>query len=208
MNCLEICAGTQSFSKAAAARGMHTVTVDILPDYNPTHCVDLLKWNEDTYPPGHFQIVWCSTECTEYSQALTTRPRDLPKADALANRCLDLLQKYEAEGAAVLLENPHTSWLWKRIPRAAAMPFITVDYCAYGSLLKKRTRIAGNVQGIITPRLCAGSGQCLSKRGVRHLRVAKRGGGEQSTPKRFQWAVPKPLIDALINAIMLHRYYA
>ena len=165
MNCLELCSGSASFTKAASQWGnvFNTVTVDISPRYNPTHCVDLHEFDETQYPAGHFAMVWCSCECTEYSMALRNRPRDLVKADALATRCMELLGRYIAEGATGFLENPHSSLLWKQIPAAANLPWVILDYCAYGSLHKKRTRVAGNGLRGFLPRLCPGTSVCPSE---------------------------------------------
>ena len=201
MNVLELCSGSGSFSKAAAARGFRCVTVDVSPKHSPTHCCDLLEWDAEQYPPGFFALVWCSTECTEYSIALRNRPRDLQKADRLATRCTDLLQKYMNEGCTVYLENPHSSLLWQRIPAAAALPHILIDYCAYGSEMKKRTRIASNGLRGVLPRLCPGTGACPSKQGGRHIQTAQTGGRgvQKCSAKPGQWAVPRGLIDGLLN---------
>ena len=201
MNVLELCAGSGSFSKAAAARGFNCVTVDVSAKYSPTHCCCLHEWDEAQYPPGYFKLVWCSTECTEYSIALQNRPRNLDKADKLASRCMDLLQKYMSEGSTVFLENPHTSLLWQRIPAAAALPHIVIDYCAYGSKMKKRTRIASNGLRGVLPRLCAGTGICASKNGGRHVQTAQTGsrGVQKCSMKAGQWAVPRGLVDGLLN---------
>ena len=40
------------------------------------------------FPPGHFDMVWASPVCAEYSRALTMRPRRLKEGDALVLRAL------------------------------------------------------------------------------------------------------------------------
>ena len=208
MNCLELCAGSGSFSKAAAARGFNCVTVDVSEKYSPTHCCCIHEWDEEQYAPGFFKLVWCSTECTEYSIALRNRPRDLQKADRLATRCMQLLQKYMNEGCTVYLENPHSSLLWQRMPAAAALPHIIVDYCAYGSPMKKRTRIASNGLRGVLPRLCP-KAECPSKKGGRHIMTAQtgsRGAAQKCSAKNAQWAVPRGLIDGLLNQFFISRH--
>ena len=49
----------------------------------PTILCDIRSWDYTTFPPGHFDMVWASPVCTEYSRALTTRPRRLLEGDAL-----------------------------------------------------------------------------------------------------------------------------
>ena len=43
MRTLELCSGTGSFSKVAAAFGYATVTVDSDPTFAPTHTVDIQR---------------------------------------------------------------------------------------------------------------------------------------------------------------------
>ena len=66
---LELFAGTQSFSKGVKRWNSDdtTVTVDILKKFQPTHQANILPWDYTIYPPGHFDIIWCSPPCTEYS---------------------------------------------------------------------------------------------------------------------------------------------
>ena len=90
---LNLCSGTGSVSVPFLAAGHTVVNVDWDDRYNPTHCVDIMTW-ECPYPPGHFDVIWASPDCTQYSRARTTakKPRDLEKADALVQRCLELIR--------------------------------------------------------------------------------------------------------------------
>jgi len=97
MRTLELFAGTQSFSKAVirAHEQNMAITVDILPKFQPTHVADILSWDHTIYPPGHFDVVWCSPPCEQYSKARTTGgPRDLVAADRNVLRCLELIDYY------------------------------------------------------------------------------------------------------------------
>jgi hypothetical protein len=59
---------------------------------NPDFCVDILDWNPlEYYKPGELDFVWISIPCVEYSRALTTRQRDLEKADRIAIAALKVL---------------------------------------------------------------------------------------------------------------------
>ena len=89
---LNSCSGTGSVSKAFVRGGWEIVDVDWDPRHGPTHCVNIMSW-ECPYPPFFFDVVWCSPDCTQYSRARTTAktPRDFDKADALVQRCLDLI---------------------------------------------------------------------------------------------------------------------
>ena len=93
MRMLNLCSGTMSVSRPFVDNGYEVVNVDWDSRYSPTHCVDIMTWN-CPYSPGHFDIVWASPDCTQYSRARTTAKteRNLNKADALVKRCLDLIK--------------------------------------------------------------------------------------------------------------------
>lgn len=40
------------------------VTLDSSPLWQPTHQVDIMLWDYEQYPPGHFDVVWASPPCT------------------------------------------------------------------------------------------------------------------------------------------------
>ena len=66
------------------------------PRFEPTLCEDILKWDFTVFPVGHFDVVWASPECTQYSIARSKakRPRDLKGADALVQRALDVIKYF------------------------------------------------------------------------------------------------------------------
>ena len=168
MRTLELFSGTQSFSKAIIRRdGANVaVTVDILPKFRPTHVADILTWDHTQYPPGHFDVVWCSPPCEQYSKARTTGgPRDLSGADRNVRRCLELIDYYRPR--VWILENPQTGLLPKRIDMLrAGLPFYDADYCAYGKPYRKRTRFWSNTNFIF--QKCAGVGICPAMSGTVH----------------------------------------
>ena len=95
MRMLNLCSGTMSVSRPFVEEGHEVVNVDWDPRYSPTHCVDIMTWN-CPYSPGHFDIVWASPDCTQYSRARTTAKteRNFNKADALVKKCLDLIARF------------------------------------------------------------------------------------------------------------------
>ena len=96
MRVLNLCSGTGSVSKPFIDAGWDVVEVDWDPAHGPTHCVDLMSW-DCPYEAGHFDVVWASPDCTQYSRARTRAktPRNLEKADALVQRCLDLIRRLQ-----------------------------------------------------------------------------------------------------------------
>ena len=165
---LNLCSGTGSVSVPFLAAGHTVVNVDWDDRYNPTHCVDIMTW-ECPYPPGHFDVIWASPDCTQYSRARTTakKPRDLEKADALVQRCLELIRYLQPR--VWFVENPDSGLLKTRAV-VEGLPYVRVDYCMYGAPYRKRTRVWTNA--IWTPKLCDRAHLVDNK----HAKTAQRGG--------------------------------
>ncbi len=68
-------------------------TLDVRPECKADFTVDIRSWKYwTTCRPGDFEILWASIPCTEFSQALTTRDRDLRTADSIARRTLKIIR--------------------------------------------------------------------------------------------------------------------
>ena len=204
MRTLELFSGTQSFSKGIKRldAAHDCVTVDILPKFRPSIRANILTWNYKVFPPGHFDIIWCSPPCTEYSTAKTIGVRDLESADACVRACWEIIDYFQP--ATWILENPQTGLLSKRMLslRPDAQQFYDADYCAYGKPYRKRTRFWTNFP-CLDLRLCTGEGSCPQMVGNKHL--GNCGGGRVGDGQlRFSvWekdAIPERLIDYLIQA--------
>ena len=168
MRFLNLCSGTGSVSRPFVENGWEVIEVDISGRHAPTHVVDLNDW-DCPYETGFFDVIWASPDCTQYSRARTTakEPRNLEKADRLVKRCLELI--FHLQPRVWFLENPD-SGLLKTRDFMKDIPFVRVDYCMYGALYRKRTRIWTNADW--TPKLCDRSHLV----GNRHPKTAQRGG--------------------------------
>jgi hypothetical protein len=101
-----------------------------------------LAWEYKNYPSDHFDFIWASPPCTEYSKARTRakRPRDFEGADAIVRKTLEIIEFFKP--ALWLIENPQTGYLKNReIMRE--IPWRDVTYCKYGFPYKKQTRLWG-----------------------------------------------------------------
>ena len=89
--CLELFSGTGSIGRAFERLGWVVISVDIDPNFQPTHIANLLTWDYTMYPRDHFHFVWASPVCTEYSKAKTVGKRNLEGADKLVSKALEII---------------------------------------------------------------------------------------------------------------------
>ena len=143
MRIWDICCGTKSVSNVWREHGHAALTLDIDPKCEPDICTDLMTW-EYTYfglePPN---VIWCSPPCTHYSIARTRAktPRDLEGSNKIVQRCLDIIYFWRPK--YWVIENPQTGLLKSR-EVIRGLPFVDVDYCAFGAPWRKRTRFWTN----------------------------------------------------------------
>jgi len=205
MKTLELFAGTQSFSKAVIRKDPTNtaITLDLLSKFKPTIHKNILDWNYREYSPGHFDIIWCSPPCTEYSKAKTKGVRDLSGADALVLKCFEILDYFKPR--VWVIENVGTGLLVKRMEALRkGLDIYYVDYCAYGKPYRKRTALWSNVK--LDLKLCPGPGKCTSMDGKKHK--GSCGNGTKLYNKigiHSVWekdSIPDSLMDSILNIVV------
>ena len=139
MRALVLFKGTGSIDKELTDAGWEVDSLDILKKFEPTFCCDITKWDYKVLAPGYYDFIWASPVCTEFSIALTARPRKLEVGDILAKKAVEILEHFKPKYWA--LENPGTGYLKTR-PYIQGLPFQDLCYCKYsGYRYKKWTRI-------------------------------------------------------------------
>jgi len=139
MRVLELFSGTRSIGKVCDQLGFESVSVDlILP---ADHKVDILEFDYKQYPKDHFDIVWASPPCTEYSKAKSRGIRKIDEANKIVLKTLEIIKYFNCH--YWFIENPQTGKLKDQL-FMKDLPFVDCDYCMYGKPYRKRTRIWTN----------------------------------------------------------------
>ena len=66
---LELFCGTKSVGNVFEKDGYEVISLDYNKKFNATHTEDILTWDYTQYPPGYFNVIWASPDCTTWSLA-------------------------------------------------------------------------------------------------------------------------------------------
>ena len=198
---LELFCGTGSVAKRLRELGYEVVTLDINPRFRPTISVDILRWGyRRIFSPGYFDLIVASPPCENYSQAKTTKDRDLAYADKCVRKTLEIVRYFQPP--VWWMENPRFGLLRHR-PFMNGVPYCDVDYCQFSDWgYKKPTRIWGNTYiGSLPPKLCDPS-KCphmVTNPGGRRVHREALGGNHiRFTPEKKS-RFPTFLVDYLLG---------
>ena len=196
---LELFSGTGSVGRAFADLGWDVHSVDILG--NPTWRCDIRSL--DLQSLLHYDVVWASPPCTQYSISRTTAktPRNLVGADELVQAALNVIA--HCQPMLWFLENPQTGLLKTR-PMMQNLPYHDVDYCCFGTPYRKRTRLWTNAQSWTGARLCDRA-TCPAVVRARRQSTAQI----RDHRREVLYALPRRLCDdiaAYCNAAYLQRH--
>ncbi|WP_286930210.1 hypothetical protein [Marinobacter sp.] len=214
INVLELFSGTGSVGKVCKQLGWNVVSVDMLLPAD--HQVDIMEFDYKQYPKDHFDIVWASPPCTNYSKlqdAWLGRMRkgqiytkeiqnqEMKQDDRLVEKTFEIIDYFNPE--LWFVENPATSKMKDR-PIMKDKPNYVVDYCMYSDWgYRKRTRIWTNKQDW-NNRLCDGSGSCgnmvgrLHKSNLGNTERLKASKGK-GTSQQERYRIPEELIFSLFQ---------
>ena len=151
MRVLELFSGTGSIGRAFRSRGWEVHSLDIEP--GATIVSDIMRWDYRSIPSGHYDFIWASPPCTEYSKARTRakRPRDMEAADRVVARTLEIIEYFGPK--FWLMENPQTGYLKSRSV-VTNLPYQDITYCKYGYPYKNKPRLWGCFPFALKPPCC------------------------------------------------------
>jgi len=204
MRLLELFSGTKSVGRVAETLGFDVVSLDLKhADIN----TDILNLDFSVYEPKHFDVIWASPPCTEYSKALTTRTRNISSANQIVLKTLEIIEYLNP--TYFVLENPQTGLL-KEPTFMYGMPYKDIDYCKYGMPYRKRTRLWNNVFQWNPKQLC--KKDCGNIIDNKHKATAQRmPHGKKSIwenkPlfKQYDlYVIPEQLIFDIFNSILIN----
>ena len=196
---LDLFSGTGSVGSLFKNAGWEVVSLD--RDSPATHRVDILDWDyKEAYEPKHFQFIWASPPCTEYSIAKTVGVRNLSVANEIVKRTLEIIRYFEP--TFYVIENPQTGLLRKQ-SFMEGLPFRDVDYCKYGMAYRKRTRLWNNLFSWSPRPLCGKD--CGNIEDGRHKETAQHhahtGRNEKSHTQKQLYALPSELVNEIRSAV-------
>ena len=204
MRLLELFSGTGSVGNVAKNMGFEIISLDM--DMEATIKTDIMKWDYTIYPRKHFDVIWASPPCTEYSRAKTIGVRKLEEANMVVQQTLDILEYFEPR--FWLIENPQTGLLKDQLCMYG-LPWKDIDYCKYGMPYRKRTRIWNNVFRWEPRPLCIRDCNSMDSTGKSHIETAQRGpnlkAGSLDNNRHMQselYRIPEELVQELFAAIV------
>ena len=166
MNLLEMFSGTGSVGLVAKSLGFNVISLDLK---NADINTDILKWDYKQFDRNHFDFIWSSPPCTEYSVATTRGIRNIEYANSIVLKTIEIIKYFNPK--YFVIENPQTGLL-KNQEFMDEFEFKDVDYCKYGMPYRKRTRLWNNITTWKPRDLC--KKDCGNIRNNKHIETAQR----------------------------------
>ena len=206
MKVLELFKGTGSISKYLSIYDdIEVVSLDILEKFNPDICIDIMDWDYKTdYPINYFDIIWASPECKIYSSLQNTwvgrKWKNLDELNqkreenkVFINRAIEIIKYFNPK--YYFIENPRYSKIWDYIDDDDIKnKYLLVDYCRFGTIYKKSTKILTNIY--YENKLCCCNGKHKFILGM-NLKTAR-----DPTTTLIRYQIPHQLLDYLFNPIL------
>ena len=106
MNLLELFSGTGSVGTIAKSLGYNVISLDLK---NADINCDILEWDYKQFDRNHFDFIWSSPPCTEYSVAKTKGIRNIEYANSIVLKTIEIIKYFNPK--YFVIENPQTGLL-------------------------------------------------------------------------------------------------
>ena len=173
---LSLFSGTGSIERPFREAGWMVQSVDIDATHGASIVTDILTWDYSLEAPC--DVLVAGVPCENYSIAHTRGVRKLSFADSLVRKTWEIIQHFEQlhpTGSMLWwIENPDSSYLWKR---KISEPFphrVRLDFCQFGKPFRKRTKLATNALDY-EPRALCNPKTCHACVDGKHTKSAQRG---------------------------------
>ena len=201
---LEFLAGTGSVGSVFKDHTWEVISLD--RDMPADIRCDTPTWDyRATYPPDHFDFIWASPPCTEYSRAKTIGIRKIDEANSIVSKTREIIDYFQP--AHWVMENPQTGLL-KNQDCIQGLPYHDVDYCKYGMLYRKRTRLWNNLPDFLPRPLCRRDCAAIRQPDRKDAETAQQGqratqSGREPNRHRFAelYRVPRELVEHIIESL-------
>ena len=176
MRLLSLFSGTGAIERPFREAGWEVQSLDLDGRFGATIVADILTWDYSSEPPC--DVLTAGVPCENYSIAHTRGVRKLSFADSLVRKTWEIIQHFEHLNPGLLwwIENPDSSWLWKR---KISEPFphrVRLDFCQYKKFYRKRTKLATNALEY-KPRALCNPKECHACVDGKHIKTAQQGPG-------------------------------
>ena len=193
---LELFCGTQSVGKVCREQEWNVLSLDYEKKFNPTFCMDIMKFNYEQFEPGEFDIIWASPCCRVYSilQYSWIGRKWKDRNELIAARKDD--EKYVLRVLEIInylkpqwwfIENPNSSAMWE-IEQLKDLDYVICDYCRFGYDYQKPTRFLTNRK--LDNMTC----NCENKKHKINL-----GNGPSKTSLKQRYSIPPGCIKYLFS---------
>jgi site-specific DNA-cytosine methylase len=236
MRVLELFSGTHSIGKVCKKKGYEVTSLDrdmsaecpFNSGYKSENHFkeDIMTWDYQKYPRGHFDLVTASPVCLWWSllrnswigrkvkaHGDTIMTKEIIENDIekfgipMVDKVFEIIDYFNPK--FWWIENPSTGKMKKYIPDI--IPYYDVDYCKYGMPYKKTTRFWTNIEGF-EPKRCnfdcdsidnkkhrEALGHANQPTGKKHKsNITDVGGGGN---RQMRYRIPEKLIEELLEQI-------